>query len=87
MISPEKLTLLAVVEAVIGTIYLNDCVIRPESCDRSRSCAVHRVWQQARDQLRETLRQNTFADILADDSCTTDLLEKTDIKNRRQYKN
>ena len=87
LISPEKLTLLEVVEAVIGTIYLNDCVIRPASCDRSRSCAVHRIWQQARDQLRETLRQNTFADILADDSCTADLLENTDIHTRQQYRN
>ena len=81
LIAPEKLTLLDVVEAVIGEIYLNDCVIRPVSCARNQVCSVHRVWERARDQLRETLRQSTFARILAEDSCSTDLLKQTHIKN------
>ena len=84
LISPVKLTLLAVVEAVIGKIYLNDCVIRPDSCGRSNACAVHAIWEKARDQLRETLRQNTFADILARDSCTTDLLDQNDSHSRNE---
>jgi len=74
LVSPEKLTMLDVVEAVIGEIYLNDCVIRPESCDRSSACSAHRVWEKARDQLRETLRQTNFKSMLADESCRTDFL-------------
>jgi Rrf2 family protein len=73
--SPEKLTMLDVVEAVIGEIYLNDCVQRPDSCERIPSCAIHLVWQRARDQLRETLREANFASILAEQSCSTDLLK------------
>ena len=76
LISPEKLSLLDVVEAVIGEIYLNDCVIRPETCENSPTCSIHRVWEKARDQLRNTLKQSTFAQILAEDSCTTELLNK-----------
>ena len=72
LIPPDKLTLLDVVEAVIGEIYLNDCVLRPDSCQRNPSCSVHRIWEQVRDQLRSTLRQNTFASILADDMRYTD---------------
>jgi Rrf2 family iron-sulfur cluster assembly transcriptional regulator len=63
-------TILDVVEAVIGEIYLNDCVVRPDSCDRISACSIHRVWETARDQLRETLRQANFKSILADKSCT-----------------
>jgi len=74
LVSPEKLTMLDVVEAVIGEIYLNDCVIRPESCNRSSACSAHRVWEKARDQLRETLRQTDFKSMLADESCRTDFL-------------
>lgn len=74
LVPPEKLTMLDVVEAVIGEIYLNDCVIRPESCHRMAKCSVHQVWEKARDQLRETLRQTNFESILTDKSCTTDLL-------------
>jgi Rrf2 family protein len=81
LIPPEKLTLLDVVEAVIGEIYLNDCVLRPDSCQRNPSCSVHRIWEQVRDQLRSTLRQNTFASIVAAGNCTTELSRYTDFKN------
>ncbi|MGD9300234.1 MAG: Rrf2 family transcriptional regulator [Desulfobacterales bacterium] len=68
-VSPEKLTLLDVVETVIGEIFLNDCILRPEACSRSNACTVHRVWDKARRQLRETLREATFAELLKEDSC------------------
>jgi len=68
-VSPEKLSLLDVIEAIIGEIFLNDCVIRPESCHASSSCAVNNVWMQARNQLRQTLAQVTFSKLLEEDSC------------------
>ncbi len=58
---PEELTLLSVVEAIDGEIYLNDCIHRPESCDRQCICSVHLVWEKARTQLRETLAGTTLA--------------------------
>ena len=69
LIPPEKLSLLDVIEAIIGEIFLNDCVGRPESCHASSSCAVNNVWLQARDQLRTTLGQVTFAKLIEDESC------------------
>lgn len=68
-IPPEELTLLDVIEAIIGEIFLNDCVMRPESCHASSSCAVNNVWLQARDQLRQTLSQVNFAKLLEEESC------------------
>lgn len=59
-IVPEQLSLLQVIEAVMGEIFLNDCLLRPEVCGRSYTCAVHSVWKKARNQLRETLREATF---------------------------
>ena len=72
-VAPQNLTLLDVVEAVIGEIFLNDCVIRPESCRRSQACTVHQVWETARSQLRDTLREATFASLLTEDSCVIPL--------------
>jgi Rrf2 family protein len=69
VVAPEELTLLEVVEAVIGEIFLNDCVMRPESCNRSHACAVHFIWAKAKDQLRQTLQEATFARILRETSC------------------
>jgi Rrf2 family protein len=65
---PEKISLLDVVEAVIGEIFLNDCILRSDACDRSNSCAAHSVWQKARNQLRATLKEATFAKLLKEDS-------------------
>jgi Rrf2 family protein len=81
VVSPEKLTLLDVVETVIGEIFLNDCILRPESCSRSNSCAAHRVWYKARNQLRATLREATFADLLNDQNCDNHFLAGEGIAN------
>ena len=68
-LSPEKITLLDVVESVTGEISLNDCITRPEFCFRSSGCSIHRVWEEAREQLRNTLREATFAKLLEGETC------------------
>jgi Rrf2 family protein len=68
-VPPEKVSLLDVVEAVIGEIFLNDCILKPESCNRSNACAAHLVWEKARNQLRATLQDATFAKLLQENSC------------------
>jgi Rrf2 family protein len=69
--SPRQITLLGVVEAIEGEIFLNDCISRPESCFRHRDCAVHRVWEKATDQLRETLRKASFDQLLKEELCVS----------------
>ncbi len=67
--NPADVTLLEVVETMIGEISLNDCVARPSGCKISRCCSVHRVWLDARDQLRDSLRRVSFDQLIADASC------------------
>jgi Rrf2 family protein len=67
--NPAAISLLEVVETMIGEIFLNDCVARPTGCKVSYNCSVHRVWQDARGQLRTTLRQVSFEQLAADTSC------------------
>ena len=69
LMKPEKITLLDVVEAVAGEIFLNDCIMNPASCTRSNTCAVNAVWEKAREQLRATLRDATFDKLLEEDLC------------------
>jgi Rrf2 family protein len=69
IVPPEKVTLLGVIEAVIGEIYLNDCLMRPESCHRSPTCTVYQVWKKARHQLRQTLEETTFATLKEESTC------------------
>jgi Rrf2 family iron-sulfur cluster assembly transcriptional regulator len=72
LLPPEKVTLLDVVETISGEIFLNDCLMRPGACSRSPVCKVHQVWQKAREQLRETLRQATIDRLLGDEACEGD---------------
>ena len=74
LLSPGKLTLLAVVEAITGEILLNDCLMSSEFCFRSPGCAIHRVWEKARNQLRETLKEATFAKMLEEETCLFPLI-------------
>jgi len=60
---PGELTLLEVVEAMMGEIFLNDCLCRPKSCRRSPTCPTHRVWKKANHQLRDTLKSATILQI------------------------
>jgi len=70
---PAEVTLLMVIETIIGEISLNDCVARPESCAASPLCTVHQVWNRAAAQLRDTLRGTTFADLLNESCCLAPL--------------
>ncbi len=65
----EDISLLQVVEVMIGEIFLNDCVDRPKSCTISKSCVVHKVWEKARTQLRETLQSVSLAELSKNGSC------------------
>lgn len=67
--NPKLITLLTVVEIMIGEIFLNDCVALPDSCNVSSDCSVHQVWMQAKDQLRETLNGVTFHQLAQKGSC------------------
>jgi Rrf2 family protein len=49
------ITPLDIIECVEGEIILNPCLTDAGQCDRTSLCAMHSVWHQARDQLRDTL--------------------------------
>jgi len=76
-VAPESLTLLDVVEAVEGEIFLNDCIMDPKSCRRSPHCAVHRVWDQARTELRQRLGNASFSKLLEEGTCARPYIDNT----------
>ena len=67
---PDKISLLRVVEAVDGEIFLNDCLHQLDFCDRRPVCAVHRVWGRARKQLRDMLDGISLAALVEEESRT-----------------
>ena len=69
LVTPDKISLLDVIEVVMGEIFLNDCIMRPDSCSRSGLCSVNETWEKARNQLRDTLREATMDKLLEGESC------------------
>lgn len=51
----ENKTLLEVIEAVEGPIYLNVCMQGDVACQFSSLCAVHLVWHEAQDAIQQIL--------------------------------
>ncbi len=61
---PEELTLLDVIEAIHGKVYLNRCVESPGFCSRSPACPVHEVWIEVNERFRELLKRYDFRKLL-----------------------
>ena len=78
LLTPERIALLDVVEAVTGEIFLNDCIMSPDLCFRSSTCLIHRIWEKARAQLRDTLRTATFDKLINEETCF-DLFDSLEI--------
>ncbi len=61
---PEEITLLDVIEAIHGKVYLNRCVESPGFCSRSPACPVHEVWIEINERFRELLKSYDFRKLL-----------------------
>jgi Rrf2 family protein len=51
----ENITLLEVIEAVEGPIYLNVCMQGEVACQFSNQCSVHLVWHEAQEAIQKIL--------------------------------
>jgi Rrf2 family protein len=61
--SPDKITLLQVVEAVDGPIVLNYCLLRPGTCEQEPYCAAHDVWADIQTRFVQELDAVTIAEL------------------------
>ncbi|MBN1231015.1 MAG: Rrf2 family transcriptional regulator [Anaerolineales bacterium] len=62
-VSPEKITLLQVVEAIDGPIVLNECVAEGYVCTLD-DCPVHNIWEEAQRELVKKLSATNFQMLL-----------------------
>jgi len=61
---PADISLLDIVEAEEGQLFLNHCLVREGTCDRDIFCPVHGAWKQVRDDFVATLKKYSFADLI-----------------------
>ncbi len=61
---PEDISLWDTISAIQGPILLNQCTIHGGYCPRDKSCPVHPVWLQAKNDLEHRLSKTTYAELL-----------------------
>jgi len=66
--APSEITLLDVVQAQEGPLYLNQCLIDSGSCERDIFCPVHGAWKEVRTDLLATLGRYNFAQLAEKES-------------------
>jgi Rrf2 family protein len=60
---PSEVTLLHVIEAVEGPLFLNRCLNPGEGCHRSSWCAAHQLWVEAQAAMGAVLGRASILDL------------------------
>jgi Rrf2 family protein len=61
----DQITLLDIVEALDGSLCLNECMPKGAGCDRISSCRAHGVWLRAQEALAAVLRSQSLDQMTA----------------------
>ena len=61
---PEEITLYDIVAALEGPMCLVDCVSKPDSCSRQKTCVIYDVWKDLSQLMNDTLRSTTISDLI-----------------------
>lgn len=62
---PAQITLLDVLKAEEGPVYLNQCLVREGNCNREFFCPVHGAWHEIREEFMAILARYDFARLAA----------------------
>lgn len=60
----DKISLFEIYECVDGPMALNKCLIDGYKCQREITCPIHKVWEKAQNQLKETLSEKSIKDLI-----------------------
>ena len=73
---PSEVTLLDVVKAEEGPLYLNQCLTREGLCERDVFCPVHGAWREVRNEFMKILERYSFASLIQQEELTLQALLK-----------
>ena len=62
---PADVSVLAVIEAVEGPVDTGRCVLEDRTCAQAGTCALHRPWSRAREQLLDELDSQCLSSLLS----------------------
>ncbi len=62
---PSEISLLQIVQAIDGPIYINRCLFDHDDCTMEEYCPIRPVFQNAQDAMRKVLDDSSLADLVA----------------------
>ena len=62
----DQITLLDIIEATEGKIYLNKCLINSDMCDNIPWCSVHSVWGKVQKAFNDILKSKTLKELVSE---------------------
>lgn len=65
---PEEITLLDIIKAQEGPVFLNQCLVKEGNCNREFFCPVHGAWRKIRQEFMNMLESYDFASLAAQQS-------------------
>lgn len=63
---PAEITLLDIVKSQEGPVYLNQCLIEDDPCERQFFCPIHGAWAKIREEFMATLSRYDFASLASE---------------------
>ena len=63
--TPAEITLFDIISSQEGPVYLNQCMIEGDACEREFFCPVHGAWAEIRKEFMATLSRYDFASLAA----------------------
>ncbi|AMV73582.1 Rrf2 family transcriptional regulator [Desulfuromonas carbonis] len=73
---PAEVTLLDIVKAEEGPLYLNQCLSREGSCERDVFCPVHGAWREVRTEFLNILGRYSFSYLIEQEIKNLDQLAR-----------
>jgi Rrf2 family protein len=64
-ITPARINVREIIEAIEGPIALNDCLMGENGCARKSSCQIHDMWSQAQAKMVSVLESTSLADLIS----------------------
>ncbi len=58
--APKDISLFESIEAIVGPIHLNECLIHDGFCPRDQVCPIHDVWREAQTRFIDFLNESNF---------------------------
>ena len=63
--NPAEITLLDIIKAQDGPVFLNQCLVKEGNCNREFFCPVHGAWRKIREDFMSMLESYDFASLAA----------------------